>query len=187
MQTLISTAGDIQHLCEEQKWQFCFIGGIALLFWGEARLTKDIDLTLFAGFGNEEVYIDKFLEKYNGRIEDAKNFALRNRVLLLETENGIGIDISLGAFPFEEKMTERAEYQKYFKEYCLKICSVEDLIVLKAFAARGKDWNDIQGVLIKQTNLDWDYIYEQLNPLVELKEEPEIIMKLENLRQEIIK
>lgn len=184
MKTLISTAGDIQLFCEKQNWKFCFIGGIALLFWGEQRLTKDVDLTLFAGFGNEEIYIEKLLKKYNARIEDAKKFALRNRVLLLETENKIGIDISLGAFPFEEEMTERAEYQKYLKNFSLKICSVEDLIVLKAFAARGKDWNDINGVLIKQKNLDWAYIVEQLTPLVELKEEPEILTKLENMRKQ---
>ncbi len=184
MKDLISTAGEIQILFEKQNWQFCFIGGIALLFWGEQRLTKDIDLTLFAGFGNEEFYIEKLLEHFNGRIDDAKNFALRNRVLLLETENKIGIDISLGAFPFEEKMVGRAKHRKYLMDISLKICSAEDLIVLKAFADRGKDWSDIQGVLIKQTKLDWEYIYEQLTPLVELKEAPEILTKLNNLKNE---
>ena len=184
MKDLISTAGEIQLLFENQKWQFCFIGGIALLFWGEQRLTKDIDLTLFAGFGNEEFYIEKLLENFNGRIEDAKNFALRNRVLLLESENKIGIDISLGAFPFEEEMVKRAEHQIYLKDISLKICSAEDLIVLKAFADRGKDWSDIQGILIKQTKLDWKYIFEQLTPLVELKEAPEILTKLNNLKNE---
>jgi hypothetical protein len=185
MKDLIKTAADVQLLFEKQKWQFCFIGGLALQFWGEQRLTKDIDITLFTGFGDEENYIERLLEKFPNRIEDAKNFALRNRVLLLKTENGIGIDISLGAFPFEEEMTERAEYQKFFKEICLKICSAEDLIVLKAFADRGKDWNDIQGVLIRQKILDWNHIFEQLTPLVELKETPEILTKLEKLRKEV--
>ncbi len=186
MQTLISTAADVQLFCEEQKWQFCFIGSLALLFWGEARLTKDIDLTIFTGFENEEVYIDKLLEKFNGRIEDAKEFALKNRVLLLETENGIGIDISLGAYDFEKEMIERAAYQKYFKEYCLNICSAEDLIVLKSFAARGKDWNDISGILIKRKNLDWHYVYDKLKPLVELKGELKILTNLGNLREDYI-
>ncbi len=184
MKDLISTAGEIQNYFEKLDWQFCFIGGIALLFWGEQRLTKDIDLTLFAGFGNEEFYIDELLRNFNGRIEDVKNFALQSRVLLLETENKIGIDISLGAFPFEEEMVKRAELQKYLEHIHLKICSAEDLVILKAFADRGKDWIDIQSILIKQTNLDWKYINEQLAPLVELKEAPEILMKLENLKNE---
>ncbi|CAN5868156.1 hypothetical protein BH20ACI4_BH20ACI4_34060 [soil metagenome] len=185
MKDLISTAAEIQILFEKQKWQFCFIGGIALLFWGEQRLTKDIDLTLFAGFGNEEFYIDNLLENFVERIDDAKHFALRNRVLLLEAKNKIGIDISLGAFPFEEEMVKRAKSQKYLQNTSLRICSAEDLIVLKAFADRGKDWVDIQSILIKQKNLDWNYIYEQLTPLVELKETPEILTKLKNLKKEV--
>jgi predicted nucleotidyltransferase len=184
MKDLILTADKIQSVFEEQNWKFCFIGGLALQFWGEQRLTKDVDLTLLTGFGNEEPYIDKILDTFKGRIEDAKEFALKNRVLLLETENGIGIDISLGAFPFEEEMIERAEYRPYWREYRLRICSAEDLVVLKAFADRKRDWSDIESVLIKTQSLDWSYIYEQLEPLVGLKEEPEILSKLNKLKIE---
>ena len=185
MTDLIAVAAELQKFCEKQHWNFCIIGGLALLFWGEQRLTKDVDLTLLTGFGEEEIYIDALLEKFSPRIEDAKNFALRNRVLLLQTADKIGIDISLGAFPFEETMVNRAAPQKYLPKISLRICSAEDLIVLKAFAARSKDWNDIQTVLIKQRKLDWKYINEQLAPLVELKEEPEILAKLEKLKKEI--
>ena len=185
MTDLISVAGELQKFCEKQCWKFCIIGGLALQFWGEQRLTKDIDLTLLTGFGDEETYIDALLKEFSPRIADAKTFALRNRVLLLQTANKIGIDISLGAFPFEETMISRAEYQEYLPHIKLRICSAEDLIVLKAFADRNKDWNDIQSVLIKQQNLDWHYINKQLAPLVELKEQPEISTKLEKLRKEI--
>jgi predicted nucleotidyltransferase len=182
MTDLISTAGELQRFCEERNWKFCIIGGVALQFWGEPRLTKDVDLTLLTGFGAEEGFIDDLLQKFPGRIENAKEFALRNRVLLLQTESGIGIDISLGAFSFEEAMINRAEYQKYLPNISLKICSAEDLIVLKAFADRGKDWSDIESVLIRQNKLDWNYINEQLAPLIELKEAPEILTKLEMMR-----
>jgi len=185
MTDLIRVAAELQKFCERHNWSFCIIGGLALQFWGEQRLTKDVDLTLLTGFGNEEVYVDALLEKFSPRIEDAKTFALRNRVLLLQTENKIGIDISLGAFPYEETMINRAELQQYLPKIRLRICSAEDLIVLKAFADRSKDWSDIQTVLIKQRKLDWHYINKQLAPLVELKEEPEIIRKLEKLRKEI--
>lgn len=185
MTDLVSTALELQKFCEKQNWKFCIIGGLALQFWGEQRLTKDVDLTLLTGFGDEEKFIDALLKNFQARISDAKTFALRNRVILLQTESEIGIDISLGAFPFEESMIERADYQEYLPNINLKICSPEDLIVSKAFAARDKDWFDIKSVLIKQQNIDWSYIFEQLSPLVELKEEPEILTKLEKLRKEI--
>lgn len=173
----------ICSLSAEHDWKFCIIGGLALQFWGEQRLTKDVDITLLTGFGGEELYIDALLTKFTGRIEDAKTFALQKRVLLLQSANRVGIDISLGAFPFEEEMTTRSLYKEYLPNVKLKICTAEDLIVLKAFAARDKDWIDISSVLIKQDSLDWDYIYEQLTPLAELKYEPEIVIRLQNLRK----
>ncbi len=81
-------------------------------------------------------------------------------------------------------MINRAEYQKYLPDISLKICSAEDLIVLKAFADRDKDWNDIKTIIIKQNKLDWDYIDTLLPPpLVETKYAPEILTKLEKLKQ----
>ena len=41
MKDLISTRREkFNYYFEKQKWQFCFIGGIALLFWGEQRIDK---------------------------------------------------------------------------------------------------------------------------------------------------
>ncbi len=185
MTDLISLASEIQRFCEQNNWKFCFIGGLALQYWGEQRLTKDIDLSLFVGFGDEETFIDALLGKFVGRIETAKDFALRNRVVLLKTDSGIGIDISLGAFPFVEVMTQRAKHKEYLPGISLKICSAEDLIVSKAFANREKDWTDIRSVLIRNDDLDWNYVWDQLAPLVELKEEPEILEKLEKLRSSL--
>lgn len=108
-------------------------------------------------------------------------------MLLLQSKNGIEFDISLGAFSFEESAVERASLQEYLPEVFLKICSAEDLIVFKAFADRLRDWADIESVIIKQDNLDWTYINFQLAPLVELKYAPEILIKLEKLRQTVQK
>lgn len=182
MTELVAIAHDLQAFCEQHNWKFCVIGGLALQFWGEQRLTRDVDITLLTGFGGEEDYIDALLIKFAGRIADAKIFALQKRVLLLQSVNGVGIDVSLGAFPFEEEMTNRAVYKEYLPDISLKICTAEDLIILKAFAARDKDWIDISTVLIKQDKLDWNYINEQLSPLVEIKYEPEILTKLQDLR-----
>jgi hypothetical protein len=63
-----------------------------------------------------------------------------------------------------------------------RICSAEDLIVLKAFAARPQDWLDIEGVISRSGSaLDRGLIVEELKPLVELKEEPEIMARLVGL------
>ena len=46
---LLQAALEIQEFCESRRWRFCFIGGIAVQHWGEARLTRDADLTVFTG------------------------------------------------------------------------------------------------------------------------------------------
>ena len=52
--------------------------------------------------------------------------------------------------------------------------------------ARSRDWADIEGIIIRQTgNLDWPYIHEQLDPLVELKEAPAILEELEKGRTQL--
>jgi hypothetical protein len=57
--------------------------------------------------------------------------------------------------------------------------------VLKAFAGRGQDWVDVERIIVRQTRkLDWNYIREQLQPLAELKEAPEILDQLEARRIE---
>ena len=57
--------------------------------------------------------------------------------------------------------------------------------MLKAFAGRGQDWVDVERIIVRQAGkLDWNYIREQLGPLAELKETPEILDRLEARRDE---
>lgn len=52
----------------------------------------------------------------------------------------------------------------------------------KAFANRDQDWLDIRGILKRnRQKLNQTQILEELRPLVELKEEPEIIQHLERM------
>jgi len=173
---------EFQNTFEELKWSFCFIGGLAVICWGEIRMTQDIDLCLLCGFGNEEQYIKTLLSLYKSRIPDAQIFALKNRVLLLYASNGVSVDISLSGLPFEKEMIKRATSFIFHPNCSLITCSAEDLIILKAFANRTRDWMDVESVIIRQgEKLNTNYIIDQLFPLCELKETPEIINKLKNL------
>jgi hypothetical protein len=179
---LFHLAQQIQTLCEKHAWKFCFIGGVALQRWGEPRVTKDVDLTVLTGFGDEEPYIQVFLQHFEARIPHADRFALQNRVLLLKSSENIGIDLSLGGLDFEALAIQRSSLHEFLPGIVLRTCSAEDLIIYKAFAARPRDWIDVEGIIIRlQGNLDWPYVYEQLTPLVTLKEQPEILEKLAQL------
>jgi predicted nucleotidyltransferase len=181
---LVQAAHRVQGFLIKKHWRFCFIGGIAVQQWGEPRLTRDVDLTILTGFGGEEAFIDDLLREFVPRVKNAKAFALKNRVLLLKATEEIGMDVSLGGIPFEEKIVSRSADIEILKGISLRLCSAEDLIVLKAFAAREIDWHDVRGIVTRQGSktLDWTYILGEITPLTELKGDPEILPKLAAIR-----
>lgn len=184
MNAVIAAAAELQAVCEARGWRFCFIGGLAVLRWGEPRETVDVDLSLLTGFRDEATYVSILLERFEPRVDRPLDFALANRVLLLRAASGVGLDIALGGLPFEESAAERSTLFTFPIDTPLRTCSAEDLIVLKAFADRPKDWMDIDGVIIRQAGrLDWDYVATHLAPLAELKGAPEIVTRLEQRRR----
>jgi hypothetical protein len=183
---LFAAAAELQAVCEVHAWQFCFIGGLAVLRWGEPRETVDVDLTLLTGFGGEQPFIADLMAAFEPRIPEADAFARTHRVLLLRASSGVGLDIALAGLPFEELVVQRSSVFVYPPQTPLRTCSAEDLVVLKAFADRPKDWMDIEGILIRQLpQLDWQYIRSQIAPLAELKDAPELINKLEATRERV--
>jgi hypothetical protein len=182
---VIKAAAELQSFCDAKRWKHCIIGGLALQRWGEPRETADVDLTLLTGFGGEDRFVAVLLGHYDARIADAAQFAVTRRVLLLRAKSGVGLDIALGGLPFEESAVARSSTFDFPGDVRLRTCSAEDLIVMKAFAGRGKDWLDVEGVITRQAGqLDWGYIESQLAPLAELKGEPEILASLQKRRQE---
>lgn len=185
MLELIRAASELQAFCESERWRYCFIGGLAVQQWGEPRETADVDLTLLTGFGGEDAFAAKLLARFPGRIDGAAEFARAHRVLLLRAPSGVGIDVAFGALPFEEEAVGRARLEPFPTGASLRVCSPEDLVVLKAFAARPRDWIDVEGVIARQTGkLDWGYIRRQLEPLARLKERPDILAELDRRRAE---
>jgi len=184
MLKILQVAKRFQVACESEGWPFCFIGGLAVQRWGEMRLTKDADATIFTGPGGEPPVIHRLLELFEPRRPDAAEFAIRSRVVLLKDgHDGIGIDVSTGWMPFEKRVCDRSSVFSFAPDLALRTCSAEDLVIHKAFAARSLDWHDVKGILIRQQgDLDFDMIEEELSLLVELKEEPEILDRWHALR-----
>jgi hypothetical protein len=185
MNPLFPAANECQKFFRKKRWHFCIIGGLAVVRWGEPRATKDVDITLLTDLGKEEKYVDALLGQFKARIPDARQFALDKRVLLCRASNGVPVDISLAWFPYEQQVIARASKFKFAPRISLLTASAEDLIVLKAIANRGRDWDDIRGIIVRQRErLDWDYIVRELTALCELNEDTDPLPHLEALRRE---
>ena len=182
MNAIFEAAGEIQAFCRARGWRFCIIGGLSVQRWGEPRLTRAVDLILLTGFGGEAAFVDEILTAFRPRLSDARDFALRNRVLLVSSTHDVPIDIALGAMPVEEAAILRSTPYRVAPELELETCNAEDLVVFKAFAGRPRDWLDIEGIVTRQgPRLHAARIWAELLPLLELKDDPEAEGKLRAL------
>ena len=179
---VLMTAVNVGEYLKTLEVPYCFIGGVSYLRWGEPRQTVDVDGVLFTDFGREKFFAETLTTEYQSRIDNPIEFAIQNRIVLLQTTSGIGVDLSLGGLPYEQRMIDRSSDWKIPQHGTIRTCSAEDLVVLKTFASRPQDWIDVEKVIIRQdAKLDRELIKTELQPLLNLKEEPEAMDDLAKL------
>jgi hypothetical protein len=177
---LVQTAKAVLGCLERAKIPACVIGGLAVQRWGEPRATQDVDLTALAPFGEESRTLDVLLSAFEPRVPDAREFAERYRVLRLRSDEGIGIDVSLAALPFELEVLVRSVDWLVEPGVSLRICSAEDLLVYKLIAARPRDLADIEGIVRAQHSwLDIGRVRANTSELAEALEAPDLLAPFE--------
>lgn len=187
MKKLVTTAAAFQDFCVANRLQFCFVGGLAVQARGEARVTLDVDASVYTGFEHDEAVVNLLLGEFSARRADAAEFALISRVVLLKSSDAVDIDVALAGLEYEKCVIDRSTLVEYMPGVSLRVCSAEDLIVLKAFANRRRDWADIEGILGRQGDaLDWAYVEASLEPLAVGTDRPELIGTLRALREEVL-
>lgn len=181
---LYRAALEVQDFFRSRDWRFALIGGVVVARWGEPRATRDVDISLLVELGRERDSIEAILDRFTARIPDAIEFALANRVLLIEaTNDNVPIDVALAWSPFEEEIIDRATPFEFDDGVVLTTVSAEDLVVLKAIAGRPGDWIDIEGIVVRQqSTLDWDAILVGVRTFEEMTGESGITSQLEALR-----
>lgn len=103
---------------------------------------------------------------------------------LASAANGIPVDIAFGGLPYEARVVERGSTFEFVAGVNLRTCSAEDLVVMKAFAGRERDFLDLEGVIVRQgAVLDWRLVEEELRPLLAVKGEPETWERLAAMRR----
>ena len=185
MDDLFAAALAIQATCVRRGFGHCIIGGVAVLRWGAPRVTRDVDIAVLADFGRERVVVDGLLDEFAGRIPDAAAFAVRNRVLLLKTAVGVEIDVSLAALDFERAMIDQATEFEPLPGVRLRTCGAEDLVVMKAFANRPRDWDAVESIARCQPALDWPRVFTDLTPLADVKGDPSILERLAAVKRNL--
>ena len=138
---------------------YMIIGGQAVLLYGEPRLTRDIDITL--GLNTE--YVNELLKVIRELSlkpipENIKLFVQQTMVLpALEETTGIRVDFIFSFTTYEIEAIKRARKITIMgQEVCF--ASPEDVIIHKIFAGRPRDIEDVRSIILKNSDMDIQYI-----------------------------
>jgi hypothetical protein len=72
---------------------YAVIGGLAVQWWGEPRVTRDVDLTAATPLDQpSSVFVQQVLDRFPARIDNALEFTRRSRVILITASNGCPAD-----------------------------------------------------------------------------------------------
>lgn len=167
---------------EENSFRYAIIGGIALAQWGVVRATHDIDFKVLVPDTDYSSVHAAILAAFP---EQARPHAPRNPLIVAVKVANIIVDFLLALPGYEELIIERA-VEWNTDDWSAWICSAEDLIIQKAVAGRGKDWPDVEALLIERRGkLDEAYIEDWLSQFAEVLEKPDIFGEYQRLQEKI--
>jgi hypothetical protein len=177
---LLEAAAELLSFLEAHGRSACLIGGIVVSRWGEPRATRDVDATMLADFNEEAAVLDLLLSKFDSREPDPVRRAELGRLALLRASNGVDLDISFAAFPFELEVLQRASDWQVTPDIALRTCSAEDLVLYKLVAARLIDLHDVQSVVSRMgESLDAERVRLWGGRFAEILEKPELLEPFE--------
>ena len=186
MNGIYEAAMEVHSVFSNNNWKHCIIGGMAVIRWGRRRATEDADFSLLTGIGDELKFLQVISSQFPAREPKEVDFAMAARVYRGFASNGTPIDIALAAFPFEEDVIRRATPYQFRTGCTLPTCSVEDLIVMKAFAGREIDMFDLKSLMSRHWNkLNWSQIDGDLQALSDWTERYDVVPRFAAFKDDL--
>ena len=148
---------------EARKIPYMIIGGQAVLLYGEPRLTRDIDVTVGVDVSRLPDLL-RVVEDIGltALPDDVDTFVGQTMVLPVRHEKtGIRVDFIFSFTPYEIEAIARAHKVELAGRE-VAFASVEDLVIHKIFAGRPRDLEDVRSVLLRNRNVDVEYIEKWL-------------------------
>jgi len=163
---------------------YMIIGGMANAVWGQPRATLDIDATIWVD--DEEIgqTVSLLAKVFRPLVSDPSEFIHDTRVLPLQSQDGVRIDLIFGTLPYEREAIDRA-VELTIGGSPVRFCTPEDLILHKIVSERERDLADARGVTLRRIkSLDLAYLDSRIRELADALERPEIWHSWEKWKEE---
>jgi hypothetical protein len=163
VEELLKALVSLQERLESANVPSALIGGLAVGAWGDPRLTRDIDLKILLRRDEGKRLLSLLGDDYRSLHADPESALRQNGIVFVLSPEGKRIDIALSDTSFDEELIARAQRVEILPNLKVRVCSAEDLIVLKIIAIRPKDQQDVVTIIQRQGNkLDDKYILKWL-------------------------
>ncbi len=141
--------------------KFCLVGGFAVTFRAEPRLTRDIDIALIA---NGDQHVENIIQSLTqlGWVAEillenkARGLISTVRMIDPNSARKIYTDLLFHACGIEKEVVESATLELLFPDTRkLPVASVPSLIAMKCLSHspqhRSKDWDDLRGLVSRSS------------------------------------
>lgn len=158
-------------------------GGTAVILRGVARVTDDVDATVWGErLGVEDLLAVLARHEIVGRIPDAAAFARERQVLLLRhAPTATPMEVSLAWLPFEREALQRAELIDV-GGFDIPVALAEDLVIYKIVAWRDRDRTDVERLLrAYPDDIDLSRVRRIIAEFAAALDEPERLEDMERL------
>ncbi|HLE28240.1 MAG TPA: nucleotidyltransferase [Anaerolineales bacterium] len=180
---LIEALTRLQSLLEEAGIPSAAIGGLAVGAWGKARLTRDVDIKILLRRDERQRLLDLLAPKYRSLHADWDQALRHNGIAFILTPEGVRIDVMLTDIEFDEHVIARAKMIEIAPGRQARVCSPEDLIVLKIIAGRPQDEIDVASIIQKQgEQLDNAYILDWLRKFEQAIDDSTLVRRYQQAR-----
>jgi hypothetical protein len=181
-QPLVAALEALEECLQRADRRAIIIGGLAASLLGRPRLTRDIDA--LADIADDDLDLVIECAAFTGiepRIHDARDFAIRSRVLLLRHRaSQIDIDLVMATLPFEQDAVSSGQALS-LGPLEIRLPRVEDLLIMKAIAHRPRDLADIEGILLAHPEADLDRARRWIREFAAASTQPELIEDFDRL------
>jgi hypothetical protein len=160
-------------------------GAQAVLLYGGARLTADVDVTVEAADRSPRTLVSALQrEGFELRVADVEDFVERTRVLpLAHSPTGMPLDLVLAGPGPEALFLSRARVHE-LEGVLVPVAAPEDVVVMKILAGRPKDLEDAAAILSAQdVTVDEDVARDTLRMLEQALDQSDLVPVFEGLLQ----
>lgn len=144
---------------DARKIPYMVIGGQAVLIYGQARATNDIDISLGVGpEGFADVLNWVRGDRWEILVPNPETFMKETMVLpCRDPGSKVRVDFIFSYPTFERTAIARAR-AVHIQGAEVRVAIAEDLIIFKIIAGRPRDLDDVRGILLKSVDVDLAFV-----------------------------